>query len=132
MNIDQTVQSDIAMLQEMRNNLRKTGEKEKVIWVNTMIGELERKQVSIAKIAKDMIESNILIADAKTDEEARELINENEFYKTFVKESLTEDEIVAIIKEQQFASVKDLHQYFKVNYQDRYNGATITKLYNTK
>jgi len=95
--------------------------------LGTVLGELDRitknpTDEQTIQVIKKMIESLLLIDGIKEKEEAFIL-------EKFLPKQLSEQNIIDILKDQQFLSIKECMTFFKANYLGLYDGKLVNKLF---
>lgn len=98
--------------------------------LGTVIGELDRisktpTDEQVVQVIKKMMEANKEI-------KSNEALEENFILSKFLPKQLSESQIIAILEEQKFQSIKDCMNFFKDTYVGLYDGKVVSKLFNNK
>lgn len=96
--------------------------------LGTLIGELDRisknpTDEQVIQVVKKMIESNSLV-------NSNETLEENFILSKFLPSQLTDEQIESIIKREKFNSIKDCMTFFKDLYKGKYDGKSVSNIYN--
>lgn len=100
--------------------------------LGVVIGEVDRgtpkdhSDEKYIQVLKKMIESNSLVT------QTAEIAEENFILSKFIPTQLSDDDIIEIINQNNFMTIRDCMTYFKENYPTKYNGKTVSKLFNEK
>lgn len=111
---------------------QRNSDKNSRVILGVVLGEIERLEKSPKRkineatdeecinIIKKLIESNIQCNQT----------DENVILEQFIPKQLSETEVVNIINNNNFSSIKECMNYFKNNYNGRYNGKIVSGLFN--
>jgi uncharacterized protein YqeY len=70
--------------------------------------------------------------EANKEIKSNEALEENFILSKFLPKQLSESQIIAILEEQKFQSIKDCMSFFKDTYAGLYDGKVVSKLFNNK